>query len=68
MSRQLKVDFQNASKPLTDLGVLFSINLVLCLLTSFWAHTSVADQMLIFIATIFGAHLVPDIWVYRSRV
>lgn len=68
LSRPLKIYFQNASNPLTNLGILFSINQMLYLLIAVWAYAAVPDRMLMIIAMIFGAHLLPYGWLYRSRV
>ena len=68
LSRPLKIDFQNASNPLTGLGVLFSINQMLYLLIAVWAYAAVPEKMLMIIAMIFGAHLLPYGWLYRSRI
>lgn len=67
ISRAIGVDFQNASNPLTNLGVLFSANQVLYLLIAIWAYAAVPDRMLMIIAIIFGAHLLPFGWLYQSR-
>lgn len=64
----MRIDFQNAKNPLTDLGIIFSINQVLYLLIAIWAYSAVPDKMLMIIAIIFGAHLLPYAWLYQSRV
>lgn len=68
ISRVMRIDFQNAKNPLTDLGIIFSINQVLYLLIAIWAYSAVPDKMLMIIAIIFGAHLLPYAWLYQSRV
>jgi hypothetical protein len=67
ISKILKVDFQNKGNPLTDLGLLFSLNQMLYLLIAMWVYPTVPDKMLMVIAMIFGAHLLPYAWLYKSK-
>lgn len=67
LSRAMGIDFQNANNPLTNLGIIFSLNQALYLLIAIWAYAAVPDRMLMIIAMIFGAHLLPFGWLYRSR-
>ncbi len=66
ISKMIKVDFQNKSNPLTNLGVLFSINQILYLIIAMWIYPTIPEKMLMVIAIIFGAHLMPYSWLYRS--
>lgn len=68
ISRVIKVDFQNKENPLTNLGVLFSINQILYLLIAMWIYPTIPDKMLMVIAIIFGAHLMPYSWLYKSKI
>lgn len=67
ISRLLKIDFQNKENPLTTLGVLFSVNQILYLLIAMWIYPTVPEKMLMVIAIIFGAHLMPYSWLYKSK-
>ena len=67
ISKIIKVDFQNKSNPLTKLGLLFSVNQILYLLIAMWVYPTVPDKMLMVIAIIFGAHLMPFGWLYKSK-
>jgi hypothetical protein len=67
ISKVIKVDFQNKGNPLTNLGVLFSINQILYLLIAMWVYPTVPEKMLMVIAMIFGAHLLPYGWLYKSK-
>ncbi|MGN1229255.1 MAG: DUF7010 family protein [Prevotella sp.] len=67
VSKILKIDFQNKSNPLTSLGLLFSVNQILYLLIAMWVYNVVPEKMLMVYAIIFGAHLMPYSWLYRSR-
>lgn len=68
VSKIMKIDFQNKENPLTNLGILFSANQILYLLIAMWVYPTVPDKMLMIIAIIFGAHLLPFSWLYKSRV
>lgn len=68
ISKVIKVDFQNKENPLTNLGVLFSVNQMLYLLIAMWIYPTVPEKMLMVLAIIFGAHLMPYSWLYKSKV
>lgn len=67
ISRILKIDFQNKANPLTNLGVLFSLNQMLYLLIAMWVFQAVPEKMVMVLAMIFGAHLLPYGWLYQSK-
>jgi len=67
ISKIIKVDFRNKENPLTNLGVLFSVNQILYLLIAMWVYPTVPEKMLMVIAMIFGAHLLPYGWLYKSK-
>lgn len=67
ISRLLKIDFRNEGNPLSNLGLLFSLNQLLYLLIAMWVFPTVPEKMLMVIAMIFGAHLLPYAWLYTSR-
>jgi hypothetical protein len=46
ISKLIRVDFQNKSNPLTDLGILFSMNQMLYLIIAMWIFSTVPDKML----------------------
>ena len=68
ISKLIKVDFQNKGNPLTNLGILFSVNQILYLLIAMWIYSAVPSKMVMVLAMIFGAHLMPYSWLYKSRV
>ena len=68
VSKLINVDFQNKGNPLTELGILFSVNQALYLLIAMWIYPTIPEKMLMILAIIFGAHLLPYSWLYRSRV
>lgn len=67
ISKIINVDFQNKENPLTNLGVLFSANQMLYLLIAMWVYPTLPEKMLMVIAMIFGAHLLPYGWLYKSK-
>ncbi len=67
ISRVIKVDFTNKGNPLTNLGVLFSLNQMLYLLIAMWVYPTVPEKMVMVLAMIFGAHLLPYGWLYLSK-
>jgi len=67
VSKIIKVDFQNKDNPLTNLGILFSVNQMLYLLIAMWVFPTVPEKMLMVIVMIFGAHLLPFGWLYKSK-
>ena len=67
ISKVIKVDFQNKENPLNNLGVVFSLNHMLYLLIPMWIFPTLPEKMLMTIAMIFGAHLLPYGWLYKSK-
>lgn len=67
ISRIIKVDFTNKENPLTNLGVLFSLNQMLYLLIAMWIYPTIPEKMVMILGMIFGAHLLPYSWLYKSR-
>ena len=67
ISKLIKVDFTNKGNPLTNLGVLFSLNQILYLLIAMWVYPTVPEKMVMVLAMIFGAHLLPYAWLYKSK-
>ena len=67
ISKIIKVDFTNKGNPLTNLGVLFSVNQMLYLLIAMWIYNAVPEKMVMILAMIFGAHLLPYGWLYQSK-
>lgn len=67
ISKGIQVDFTNKGNPLTNLGVLFSANQMLYLLIAMWVYPTVPEKMVMVLAMIFGAHLLPYSWLYQSK-
>ena len=66
ISKIIRIDFSNKENPLTNLGILFSVNQMLYLLIAMWIFNAVPEKMVMVLAMIFGAHLFPYGWLYRS--
>lgn len=67
LSKVIKVDFTNKDNPLNNLGILFSVNQILYLLIAMWIYQAIPEKMVMVIAIIFGAHLLPFGWLYQSK-
>ena len=67
IAKLIHVDFQNKENPLTGLGILFSVNQMLYLLIAMWIYAAVPEKLVMVIAMIFGAHLLPYGWLYQSK-
>ena len=67
ISKLIGVDFQNKENPLSNLGLLFTMNQMLYILISMWVFSAVPDKFLMVYAMIFGAHLLPFGWFYQSK-
>ena len=68
ISRLIRVDFQNKTNPLSKLGIIFSMNQLPYLLIAMWIYRTIPAKMIMVIAIIFGAHLMPFSWLYHSKV
>ena len=54
ISKLINVDFQNKANPLTELGILFSVNPVLYLLIAMWIYPTIPEKMLMILAIILA--------------
>lgn len=66
ISKLIKVKFSNKDNPLNHLGMLFSFNQFLYLLIVMWVYAAVPEKMVMVLAIVFGAHLLPFGWLYKS--
>lgn len=67
ISKVMSIDFQTKDNPLISLGILFSMNQMLYLLIAMWVYAAVPNKLVMVIAMIFGAHLLPYGWLYDSK-
>ena len=66
IGKLLNVDIFEKSNPLGNVGFLFTCNQFLYLLIVMWVFSAVPDKMVMIYAMVFGAHLLPYSWLYRS--
>ena len=66
IGKVIKVDIFNKSNPLGNVGFLFTCNQFLYLLIVMWVFSAVPDKMVMVYAMVFGAHLLPYSWLYKS--
>ena len=66
ISKVLKVDIFDKSNPLGNVGFIFTCNQFLYLLIVMWVFNAVPDKMVMVYAMVFGAHLLPYSWLYKS--
>ena len=66
IGKALRVDIFEKSNPLGNVGFLFTCNQFLYLLIVMWVFSAVPDKMVMVYAMVFGAHLLPYSWLYRS--
>lgn len=67
ISKLIGAEFGAKGNPLDGLGLLFSMNQVLYILIAMWAYNAYPSRMVMILAIIFGAHLLPFGWLYQSR-
>ena len=66
IGKVLKVDIFDNSNPLGNVGFLFTCNQFLYILIVMWVFSAVPDKMVMVYAMVFGAHLLPYSWLYKS--
>lgn len=66
-SKLIKAEFSAKDNPLNKLGILFSMNQMLYILIVMWAFSDAPDKMVMVLAMVFGAHLLPFSWLYKSK-
>lgn len=67
IGKKMKVDIFSNENPLGKLGFLFTLNQFLYLLIVMWVFTAVPNKMIMVYGMVFGAHLLPYSWLYRSK-
>lgn len=67
VGKKLGVDIFSKQNPLGKLGFLFTMNQLLYLLIVMWIFNAVPDKMIMVYAMVFGAHLLPYSWLYKSN-
>ncbi|WP_035430556.1 DUF7010 family protein [Bacillus sp. UNC322MFChir4.1] len=67
MSKIIKAEFSTKDNSLNALGILFSCNQFLYILIAMWIYQAVPEKMVMILAVVFGAHLLPFGWLYKSK-
>jgi len=68
LSKPLGITFSDKDNPLSPLGIVLSCAQLPYLLIVMWVYAAVPDKMVMALAMVFGAHLLPFGWLYKSRV
>lgn len=67
VAKIIKVDIFSKDNSLGNLGFLFTMNQMLYLLIVMWVFSAVPEKMVMVYAMVFGAHLLPYSWLYKSK-
>ena len=68
LSKPLGITFSDKENPLSPLGIVMSVAQIPYLLIVMWVYAAVPDKMVMTLAMVFGAHLLPFGWLYNSKV
>ena len=68
LSKPLGITFSDKENPLSPLGIVLSVAQIPYLLIVMWVYAAVPDKMVMTLALVFGAHLLPFGWLYDSKV
>lgn len=66
-SKIFRIDFAGKVNPLNKAGLLFTCNQLIYLLIPLMLCNALGENMLMVFTIIFGAHLLPYSWLYKSR-
>lgn len=67
IGKKLKIDIFSKDNPLTNLGMLFTMNQMLYILIVMWVFNAIPEKMIMVYAMVFGAHMLPYSWLYKSN-
>ena len=68
LSKPLGITFSDKENPLSTLGIVLSVAQIPYLLIVMWVYAAVPDKMVMTLAMVFGAHLLPFGWLYDSKI
>ena len=68
LSKPLGITFSDKENPLSPLGIVMSMAQIPYLLIVMWVYAAVPEKMVMTLAMVFGAHLLPFGWLYDSKV
>ena len=66
-AKLIKVDIFSKENPLGNVGFMFTMNQMIYLLIVMWVFSAVPEKMVMVYAMVFGAHLLPYSWLYKSK-
>ncbi|WP_124058694.1 DUF7010 family protein [Vaginisenegalia massiliensis] len=66
--KKFGIDIFSKDNGLGDLGFIFTVNQALYLLIVMWVFNAVPEKMIMVHAMVFGGHLFPYSWLYKSKV
>lgn len=67
IGKKIGVDIFSKDNELGNLGFLFTMNQILYLLIVMWVFNAAPEKMIMVYAIVFGAHLLPYSWLYKSK-
>lgn len=67
IGRIMKVNIFEKRNPLSKVGFIFTCNQMIYLLIVMWVFSAVPEKMVMVYAMVFGAHLLPYSWLYKSK-
>jgi len=67
IGKKMGVDIFSKENELSHLGFLFTMNQILYLLIVMWVFNALPSKMVMVYAMVFGAHLLPYSWLYKSK-
>lgn len=67
MTRLLKIGFANKENPINKLGLTITLMQILYVFIVCWAFYEAQDKMVMLLAMVFGGHLLPFGWLYKSK-
>ena len=68
LSKPLGITFSDKQNPLSSLGIVLSMAQIPYLLIVMWVYATMPEKMVMTLAMVFGAHLLPFGWLYDSKV
>ncbi len=66
-SKMFHIDFAGKDNPLNKVGMIFTCNQLIYLIIPLLLCNVLGEHMLMVFTIIFGAHLLPYSWLYKSR-
>lgn len=64
----LGIKLNNNENPLNKIGFIFTLNEILYILIACYMQSIYPEKLVMILAMIFGAHLLPFGWLYKSKM